>query len=182
MMNQSLMTTNLKMKASISFEHFINTNYTIPAPPANRARTTAASTYRTSDSNAPQSQLQVPSPPSPSNLSTDGNELELAVEKNMEVEGGEPGMSTGGQGGCQRGNPGGGNGEGGAGSARVTRGGGWGSRGGRGQGGRGGRGMEMEVSTASAFVVLLTTFSMTVWLSDLDVLLMVQLSSYSSQG
>ena len=33
--------------------------------------------------------------------------------------------------------------------------------------------MEIEVSTASASIVLLTTFNMTVWLSDLNVLLMV---------
>ena len=50
-------------------------------------------------------------------------------------------------------------------SAKATRGGGQGSRGG---GGRSGRGMEIEVSTTSAFIVLLTTFSMTVWLSDLN--------------
>ena len=39
--------------------------------------------------------------------------------------------------------------------------------------GQSGHGMEIEASTASAFIVLLTTLSMTVWLSDWNVLLMV---------
>ena len=87
---------------------------------------------------------------------TDGNELELA-------DGGHPGTSTGSRGGCGgcggcegRGgrNAGGGKGKGGMRSAQVTRGGGRGSCGG---GGRSGHGMEIEVSTASAFTILLTT-------------------------
>ena len=137
--------------------------------PAKRARITPALTHGTSDGSAPQSQSQAPSPTPPSNFSTDGNELELA-------DGGELGTSTGGRGGRGCRNAGGGRGEGGVNSVKVTRGGGQGSHGGGGQSGCD------TVSTASAFVVLLTTFSMTVWLSDLYVLLMVRLSSHSSQG